>query len=134
MGTEAILTYLGLALIGGSGLSILTGLGFILSGQKTRHKAAMLTATALAVLFVVVYTIKSSMYPPVRYAGPNRGIYLFILWSHTVLSIINMPLAAVTVYLGLKERFDRHKRIAPYTAGVWIYVAVTGWIIYFFLH
>ena len=84
-------------------------------------------------IFVVLYLTRSSLFPHTRYAGGHRTLYLSVLWSHTLLSILNLPMAVVTLYLGMKGRFDRHKRIAPYTAGVWIYVAITGWAIYFFL-
>jgi putative membrane protein len=94
----------------------------------------MLTASAFALVFVVLYLVKSSLYPPKNYGGDLRALYFFILWSHTALAALNLPMAVYTVYLGLKERFTRHRRIAPFTAGLWIYVAVTGWLIYFFLH
>ncbi len=134
MTTQDILTYASLTIIGLSGVSILAGVALVLSGRQELHKKAMLTATMLASVFVVLYLVKSSLYPPVKYAGDHRKLYFFILGSHTILAALNLPLAAYTVYLGLKDKLDKHKRIAPFTAAVWIYVAVTGWAIYFILH
>ncbi|RUM28049.1 MAG: DUF420 domain-containing protein [Aquifex sp.] len=129
-----VLTLLSLITIGLSGLLILTGLVLIKLGKREWHKKAMLTASFLALIFVILYLIKSSIYPPKKYMGEHKELYFFILWSHTILAIINFPLAVYTVYLGLKEKFEKHRKIAPITAMVWIYVAVTGWMIYFFLH
>ncbi|MFQ5427752.1 MAG: DUF420 domain-containing protein [Thermodesulfobacteriota bacterium] len=129
---KEFLLYSSLATIGMSGLLILTGIVLIKKGLKSTHKKAMLSASVFALIFVVLYLMRSSLFPPERYAGDHRTLFLFILWSHTVLAMINFPMAAYTIYLGFKERFTRHKRIAPYTAGVWIYVAVTGWAIFLF--
>ncbi len=115
-----------------SGLLILVGVILIKTGNRDWHKRAMMTASVLALIFVVLYLVKSAYFPPKKYAGDYRGLYLFILWSHTLLSLVNLPLAVITVYMALKHRFDRHVRIAPYTAGVWVYVAASGWLIYFF--
>ncbi len=104
----------------------------IKTGHKDYHKKAMLTASFLAVIFVILYITRTSLYPIERYAGGSRGLYLSVLWSHTALSLINLPLAVITVYLAFKGRFTGHKRIAPYTAAVWIYVAASGWTIFLF--
>lgn len=127
------LFYSSLITIAVSGLLIVLGILFVKFGYKDYHKRSMLTAFILALIFVVLYLVKSSLYPPQKYSGNYRGIYLFILWSHTLFATVNFPMAIVTIYLALKERFDRHKKIAPYTAAVWIYVALTGWIIRAFL-
>jgi putative membrane protein len=115
-----------------SGLLVVSGVILIKLGRRSWHKRAMASAAVLALVFVALYLVKSALYPPEKYEGAYRGLYLFILWSHTVLSIVNMPLAVVTIYLALKERFPKHKRIAPYTAAVWIYVAASGWMIFLF--
>ncbi|MFQ5586216.1 MAG: DUF420 domain-containing protein [Thermodesulfobacteriota bacterium] len=129
---KALLLYTSLATIGLSGLLIITGIVLIRKGCRAYHKKAMLSASLFALIFVGLYLIRSSLFPPERYAGEYRTLFLAILWSHTFLAVVNFPMAVYTIYLGLKERFDRHKKIAPYTAGVWIYVAITGWAIYLF--
>ncbi|MBE9532117.1 MAG: DUF420 domain-containing protein [Proteobacteria bacterium] len=129
---EAILTHSSRSIILASGLCIILGVVLIKTGHKDYHKKAMLLASFLAVLFVILYITRTSLYPIERYAGGSRGLYLSVLWSHTVLSLVNLPLAIITVYLAFKGRFTGHKRIAPYTAAVWIYVAASGWTIFFF--
>ena len=128
-----VLTALCLLTIGLSGLLIVTGLVFIKKGKKDWHKKAMLSASFLALLFLIFYGIKYFSYPPKPYEGPLKGLYLFVLISHSILAAINLPLAVVTVFLGVTGRYERHRRIAPVTAVVWIYVAITGWLIYAFL-
>ena len=132
MDLEAILSLFSRITIAFSGIFIITGVVLVKTGRKESHKRVMLGAVTLALIFVTLYIVKSSLFPPERYAGAYRGLYLFNLWSHTVLSLVNLPLAVITVYLGLKGRFPGHKRIAPYTAGVWVYVALSGWLIFFF--
>ena len=128
-----LLTLLSLMTIGASGLLILTGLVLVKTGRKELHKKAMLSASFLALLFLVFYLMKYFMYPPKPYEGHYKGLYLFVLVSHSILAAINLPLAVVTVYLGLRDRLSKHRKIAPITAFVWIYVAITGWMIFAFL-
>jgi len=128
-----VLSLLSLVTIGASGLLILTGLILVKTGRKDLHKKAMLSASFLALLFLVFYLMKYFMYPPKPYEGPYKALYLFILVSHSILAAINLPLAVVTVYMGLRDKLSKHRKIAPITAFVWIYVAVTGWMIFAFL-
>ena len=128
-----LLTALSLLTIGASGILILTGLYLVKTGRKELHKKAMLSASFLALLFLIFYLIKYFSYPPKPYEGPLKGLYLFVLISHSILAAINLPLAVVTVFFGVTNRLSRHRKIAPITAAVWIYVAVTGWLIYAFL-
>lgn len=129
----AILFYSSLITIAVSGLLIVFGILLVKFGYKDYHKKAMLSAFFLAVIFVILYLVKAYLFPPQKYIGGYRTFYLFVLWSHSILSIINFPMAIFTIYLALKERLESHKRIAPYTAGIWIYVALTGWLIRAFL-
>lgn len=116
-----------------SGMLIIAGLILIKRGYKVQHKFTMLAACLFASIFVVLYITRAVMSPPEKYVGDYRTLYFAILWSHTILASLNLPMAIVTVFLGLKGKFETHKKIAPYTAGVWIYVAVTGWIIFGFV-
>ncbi len=128
-----LLTALSIITIGLSGLLIVSGLVLIKKGKKSWHKKAMLSASFLALLFLIFYGIKYFSYPPKPYDGPFKGFYLFVLISHSILAAVNLPLAVVTVFLGVTGKYERHKKIAPVTAVVWIYVAITGWLIYAFL-
>ncbi len=129
---KEIIVYSSLVTIAISGISILSGLIFILLGKKELHHKAMINACIFAVIFVLLYILRTLTVPPETYQGPYRTLFLFILWSHTVLAIINFPLAVATVRYAFKNNYEKHKRIAPITAFVWIYVAVTGWLIYAF--
>ena len=133
MDLYSLLLYGSLVTIAMSGFLVISGVLLIRFGYRDYHKGAMLLASVFALIFVVLYLTRSSLFPHMRYEGGHRTLYLSVLWSHTGLSILNLPMAVATLYLGMKGRFERHKRIAPYTAGVWIYVAITGWAIYFFL-
>ena len=129
----SLINYLSLITIGISGLSILSGLIFIKLKKRDIHKFFMINASVFAIIFVLLYVIKSVLYPPQPYTGPYKGLFLFILWTHTILAIINFPLAVITLRYAFKGLFDKHKKIAPVTAFVWLYVAITGWMIYYFM-
>jgi putative membrane protein len=129
----SLLNYLSLITIGISGLSILAGLFFIKKGKREIHRFFMINASIFALVFVLLYVLKSILYPPQSYTGPYRGLFLFILWTHTLLAIVNFPLAVITLRYAFKNMFEKHRKIAPITAFVWLYVAITGWLIYFFM-
>lgn len=133
MDVYAFLLYGSLTTIAISGFFVIAGIILIRFGYRDYHKGAMLLASSFALLFVFLYLTRSSLFPHAGYSGNYRTVYLATLWSHTALSVINLPMAAITLYLGMRRRFNSHKKIAPYTAGVWIYVALTGWLIHFFL-
>jgi len=129
----SLINYLSLITIGISGLSILSGLIFIKLKKRDIHKFFMINASIFALVFVLLYVIKTLLYPHQPYTGPYKGLFLFILWTHTILAIINFPLAVITLRYAFKGLFDKHKKIAPVTAFVWLYVAITGWMIYYFM-
>jgi len=121
-----------------SGVAIVLGIFFIKSGKREAHKKAMITASVFALIFVLLYILRNvlqaqGLVPVGKYEGPYRGLFLFILWSHTALAIVNFPLAVITLRYAFKGLFERHRKIAPITAFVWIYVAVTGWLIFYFM-
>jgi putative membrane protein len=96
----------------------------------------MLTASVFAALFLVVYVTRylvlgSKIYPG---EGVSRGVYLTILVSHTVIAIAVAPLAFVTLRRALAGRFRLHRSIARVTLPLWVYTAVTGWIVYMMLY
>ncbi len=114
----SLLNYLSLITISISGLSILAGLFFIKKGNREIHRFFMINASIFALVFVLLYVLKSILYPPQSYAGPYRGLFLFILWTHTILAIVNFPLAVITLRYAYKNMFEKHKKIAPITAFV----------------
>ncbi|RIH87393.1 hypothetical protein Mlute_00949 [Meiothermus luteus] len=119
------------ALIGLSGLAVVVGVILIRRGDRVWHPRVMLMATVLAALFLVFYLLKWGLYGTTRYAGPEewRVAYYALLISHTVLAALNGPLVIWLLYNAFKQRFAVHKAWARWTVPVWLYVAVTGWVI-----
>ena len=124
------------ALIGVSGAFLLLGYYFIRRRQIERHRAAMLTATVFAGLFLVVYVARYFLMQPKIFAGDGvvRVIYLVILISHTILAVAVGPLALLTLRRALKAQYQRHRRLARVTLPIWLYVVVTGWTVYLMLN
>jgi uncharacterized membrane protein YozB (DUF420 family) len=100
------------------------------------HKRVMLSAFAVSCAFLICYLIYHSQVGVVRFqkTGTVRGVYLAILFTHTVLAAIVPFLAIITLTRALKGNFDRHKRIARWTLPIWLYVSVTGVVVYLMLY
>jgi putative membrane protein len=96
----------------------------------------MLTATTFAGLFLVVYVTRAAIYGSKLFTGTGaiKVIYLIILTTHTILATAIVPLVLLVLYRALKRQFPRHKRLARKTLPMWLYVVVTGWIIYMMLY
>lgn len=115
---------------------------FIRRGRTLAHRNCMLAALATSVLFLVSYLTYHGYVTHVLGKGPTifrdpawfRPIYLFILGTHTVLAVVVVPLALISVRLGLKNKVERHKKISRWTWPIWMYVSVTGVLIYFLLY
>jgi putative membrane protein len=134
--TPAWLPPLNTALIVVSGVFLVIGLLFIRRKQVALHRASMLTATTFAALFLVVYVARWALFASAHFSGegPIRAVYYAILLSHMILAIVQVPLVVVVLTLALRGRFDRHRRVARVTVPIWLYVVVTGWIIYGMLY
>ncbi len=119
-----------------SAILVLAGVYFIKQGNVTAHKTCMLAALGVSALFLTSYLIYHYQVGSVRFEreGPIRIIYLGILLTHTVLAAAVVPLVLRTVYLALKNRLDSHRRIARWTFPIWIYVSVTGVVVYLMLY
>jgi putative membrane protein len=101
-----------------------------------RHRRWMLAAATTSAVFLVSYLAYHARVGSVRFAGVGtaRAVYFTILGSHTVLAVLVLPLVLRTLYLGLKRRDDRHRSIARWTFPVWLYVSVTGVVVYVMLY
>ena len=104
--------------------------------RKQAHRAFMLAAFATSVLFLASYVAYHAQAGsrPFQGEGWIRLVYFAILVSHIVLAAAVLPLAIVTLVRGLRERFDAHARIARYTLPIWIYVSITGVVVYLMLY
>jgi putative membrane protein len=104
-------------------------------GEIAKHRAVMLTAFGTSSMFLVSYVIYHYFQrAPQHYAGPFRALYFLILISHICLAAIIVPLALVTLYRGWTMQVPRHRRIARITLPLWLYVSVTGVVIYLMLY
>ncbi len=108
------------------------GLFFVKTGRIELHRYAMSTAVALGVLFLVSYVTYHMSNPSNKFAGEGvvKGLYLFILLSHILLSLIVLPLVLRAFYFAVTGQFIRHKKIARFAYPVWLYVAVSGVTVY----
>ena len=105
-------------------------------GKIAAHRAAMIAAFATSVLFLISYLIYHAHAGsrPFPGRGPIRGVYFTILISHIVLAATIPPLAGLTLWRALRGRFDRHVPIARWTLPLWLYVSVTGIVVYVMLY
>jgi len=128
-----------------NGLSaILLAAGFIFIHQKKviAHRNCMISAFCVSVIFLICYLTYHSYLAVVLHKGPTRflnpawfrPIYLVILLTHTILALVIVPLILITLFRALRERFDKHKKIARWTLPLWMYVSVTGVIVYLLLY
>jgi uncharacterized membrane protein YozB (DUF420 family) len=112
------------------------GYRLIRRGHRRAHRAVMLTAFALSVLFLASYLYYHAHAGTTRFAGRGwiRPVYFAILLSHTVLAAAIVPLVLVTLARGLRADFPNHARLARWTLPAWLYVSVTGVVIYGMLY
>jgi putative membrane protein len=113
------------------------GYGFIRQKRVVAHRACMMVAVLVSVVFLISYVTYHVQVGSKHFPGQGlaRPVYFTILFTHTVLAVaVALFLAPVTLYRALRERFDQHRRIARWTLPIWFYVSVTGVIIYFMLY
>ncbi len=120
---------------GCTAILLVTGFVWIKNKNTKAHKISMLTAFILSSIFLVSYVVSKLTNAPVPFGGEGviRYIYFFILISHILLSVPVLPLALFSIYRGLTGENERHKKIVKWTFPIWIYVAVTGVMVYIFM-
>jgi putative membrane protein len=111
---------------------LITAVIAIKNGNRKRHELLMKIAIACSLVFLVLYIAYHMTTDSTAFGGSGaiKYIYFFILLSHIVLSIATIPLVLITYVRALAEKFDKHKKIAKITFPIWLYVAVTGVIVY----
>jgi putative membrane protein len=127
-GRYVFLPELNALLNGLSALALLLGLYFIKQRNVKAHRASMLSAFAFSSLFLISYIVNHALHGDTRFPGHGalRSVYLALLASHVILSIVALPLVLTTFFLALTNRFAIHKRVARITFPIWLYVSVTG--------
>jgi uncharacterized membrane protein YozB (DUF420 family) len=127
---------------GTNAVLLLVGRNFIKHGRMAAHRAFMIAAVATSSLFLACYLyyhycLYYYAHSPSKHfqgQGWSRPVYFTILTSHTILAVVILPLVLITLSRGLRERFDRHRVIARWTFPLWMYVSVTGVIVYLMLY
>jgi uncharacterized membrane protein YozB (DUF420 family) len=119
-----------------SAVLLLTGHNLIKRGNMAAHRAVMIAAICTSSLFLISYLYYHYHVGSVRFQGHgwSRPLYFIILTSHTILAAAIVPLVIITLRRGLGSRFPQHRAIARWTYPLWLYVSVTGVIIYFMLY
>lgn len=119
-----------------SALLLLAGFRFIRLGRIQAHRDCQVTAVLTSTLFLISYLTYHYYHGATRFAGQGlvRPVYFTILITHTILAVVIVPLIIVTLYRATRGDFIRHRRIARWTLPLWLYVSVTGVIIYLMLY
>jgi uncharacterized membrane protein YozB (DUF420 family) len=124
------------SLNGASTVLLLTGRWFISRRRIAAHRAFMLSAFVTSTLFLISYLYYHAHVGSVHFQGTgwSRPVYFTVLISHVVLAVVIVPLVIITLGRALRERFDKHRAIARWTFPLWLYVSVTGVLVYFMLY
>jgi len=121
---------------GASAILLVTGFSFILRGKVLQHKICMLSAFVCSAVFLGFYVYFHLHAGIIRFGGQGwiRPIYFAILISHTILAIVDLPLVLITLTFALRNQFQKHRAIARWTFPIWLYVSVTGVVVYWLLY
>ena len=132
----AIFPKINAVLNGTSAVLLVIGRGYIKRGRMAAHRAVMIAALVSSTLFLSSYLYYHWHVGSVHFQGHGvwRPVYFGILISHTLLAITIVPMAIITLSRALQQRFDRHRAIARWTFPLWLYVSVTGVVVYFMLY
>ena len=119
-----------------SALFLLAGLRFIRRGQIQAHRNCQVTAVLTSTLFLISYLTYHYYHGDTRFLGQGivRPFYFAVLISHVFLAVVIVPLVVITLYRAARGDFIRHRRIARWTLPLWLYVSVTGVIVYLMLY
>ena len=137
-----IFPHLNAALNALSSVFLLSGFAMIMRTRVAKHRWCMIAASIVSALFLVSYLTYHSLRTyyfglgPTKFTGEGlvRPIYFTILTSHTILAVAVFPFVLLTLWRGLKGNYDAHKRVARMVFPVWLYVSVTGVIVYLLLY
>lgn len=119
-----------------SAVFLVMGYVFIRTGRRDAHRACMLVSVTMSTLFLISYLTYHYTAGATPFAGQGwiRPVYFAILGTHTLLAVAVVPLVTVTLIRALRERFTLHRQIARWTFPIWLYVSVTGVVIYWLLY
>ena len=117
-------------------LALCVGFYFIKHHNREAHRASMLVAFAFSCVFLISYIVNHALHGDTIFPGHGtvRTLYLSILASHVILSIVALPMVLTTLFFSLTGRFAMHRRIARWTFPIWLYVSVTGVVVFLLLN
>lgn len=121
------------ALLNGlSSVALVIGFSFIRNRNIAAHRTSMISAFIFSSLFLVSYIVNHALHGESHFPGHGtiRTVYLAILLSHVLLSVVALPMVLITFFFSLSGRFPQHKKIARFTFPIWLYVSVTGVVVY----
>jgi len=126
------LPHINATLNGLSALTLFVGYYYIRRGERLKHRACMIAALAISAAFLVTYLIYKANSGFAKFGGEGiiRPIYFSILIVHVIAAIAIVPLVPLTVFRALKGRFDQHRKIARWTFPIWVFVGVSGVVVY----
>ena len=132
----SVLPHLNAVLNTSSFVLLSSGYFFIRRKNVNAHRNCQLTALATSTLFLISYLIYHAHHGVTRFAGQGmaRPVYFTILYTHTFLAAVIVPLVIITVRRAMRGDFQRHKRIARFTLPIWLYVSITGVVVYVMLY
>ena len=132
----SIFPALNASLNGASGILLVVGHSFIQRGKVAAHRACMLAAFLCSTVFLACYLYYHFHAGVIRFHGQGwiRPVYFTLLLSHTILAVVVVPMVLVTLARALRSDFARHRAIARWTYPIWLYVSVTGVMVYFFVY
>jgi putative membrane protein len=118
-----------------SAIALCVGLYFIKHQNRQAHRTSMLLAFGFSSLFLICYILNHALHGDTHFPGQGavRAVYLSILASHIFLSVVALPLVLTTFFFSLTGRFAMHRRIARFTFPIWLYVSITGVVVFAFL-
>ena len=119
---------------GTAAILLATGYFMIKNGKREAHKRVMLAAFCTSILFLISYLTYHAQIGSKHYAGPVPALYFTILISHTLLAVTVPVLAVLALRRALKGEFDRHRKLAQWTWPIWMYVSITGVVVYLMLY
>ncbi|MBA2302471.1 MAG: DUF420 domain-containing protein [Acidobacteria bacterium] len=119
-----------------SAILLIVGYALIRQRRIAQHRRVMISAFATSTVFLICYVIYHANVgsKPFTGQGTVRTVYFFILITHIVLAALVPPLALITLIRGLRARYDKHAKLARWTLPIWLYVSVTGVIVYVMLY
>ncbi len=116
-------------------IALVVGFAYIRSGKIAAHRASMFVAFIFSSIFLAAYITNYALHGDIHFQGQGgiRWVYFPLLFSHIILAVVALPMVLITFFLSLSGRFPAHRKLARWTFPIWLYVSVTGVVVYLML-